>query len=131
MNQYRIANLDRVLAHERATHARRIRTSEQRHAEYIKRRPRAIAKALDWQKKHPEHVRRRKNYIKIATPVWVNLSDVRAFYLEARKLTARTGTEYHVDHIVPLRNIKVCGLHVPWNLQVIPATVNMSKANRL
>ena len=76
--------------------------------------------------------KRRASKLK-ATPSWLTdkqKDEIAIFYTEAAKLTKSTGVIYHVDHIVPLQGKNVCGLHVPWNLQVITATENVRKNNK-
>lgn len=44
---------------------------------------------------------------------------------------ALLGVKWHVDHVIPLRNKRVCGLHNAYNVAVIPALENLRKGNRL
>ena len=76
--------------------------------------------------------RRRKH--RLATPKWLTReqkSEIRQLYQIAITMTKTTGEQYVVDHIVPLRSEFVCGLHVPWNLRVIPRQENLLKSNKL
>jgi 5-methylcytosine-specific restriction endonuclease McrA len=72
--------------------------------------------------------------IRMATPRWLTLEmrrEIHQFYCEAKGLTrfARGQTVYSVDHIVPLRSKDVWGLHVPWNLRIIPKHQNNRRAH--
>lgn len=53
------------------------------------------------------------------------------FYEIARKEKERTGRNVHVDHIYPLNSNLVCGLHVEDNLQLLFASDNIAKRNKL
>jgi len=90
-----------------------------------------------WQKCNKGKVRARnrmrKKHVKEATPPWINRELrqwIYSFYETATILEDTEGIKYHVDHIVPLVNDRVCGLHVPWNLRVIPASENLKKGNK-
>ena len=51
-------------------------------------------------------------------------------YSLAQLRTQMFGFPWHVDHIIPLQGKKVSGLHVPSNIQVIPALENVKKSNK-
>ncbi len=91
----------------------------------------------NYRKKYPEkqvmHVQKRNALKAQRMPKWLSpqqLAEIAQFYKDSAYLTTYTKTSMHVDHIVPLRGKIVSGLHVPWNLQIIPAIENCSKGNK-
>lgn len=127
----------------------------ERHPGYSKERywldpAKNIARSLEYQRRNPEGARIRRSAYKKrkphvvaentnrrraaqlnATPVWLTRDDfdlMRAIYEDA---ATRPDGPWHVDHIVPMISTLVCGLHVPWNLRVVPALENYAKNNRL
>lgn len=73
----------------------------------------------------------RKKAIARATPVWVDQEEIEKRYAVARLLTELTGVQHHVDHYFPLKGKTASGLHVPWNLRVIPWRDNLMKKNKM
>lgn len=68
-----------------------------------------------------------------ATPNWlsnVDIKNIENMYIKAKQLEKEDGILRHVDHIIPLQGKGVCGLHVPWNLQILTAKQNLVKNNR-
>lgn len=105
---------------------------------YEETRAEKIAKNKIWQKSNPGAMAaitaKRRSKKKSAAPKWLtteNLKDIKSFYEKASLLTLLTGIKHEVDHIVPLQGRSVSGLHVPWNLQILTKSDNLSKGNTL
>lgn len=83
--------------------------------------------------KYAAHSAFRNKRVAEATPDWLTdlqRKEIESVYQEARRSTEETGVRHEVDHVVPVKSNLVCGLHVPWNLQVIPKSENIAKSNR-
>lgn len=92
----------------------------------------------EWRKSNPgrwNSITAKRRAAKLqATPPWLTKDDfaeIRKFYTLSNELTELNGRIHHVDHITPLINDIVCGLHVPWNMQVLTGPENLSKSNKL
>jgi hypothetical protein len=88
-----------------------------------------------WAKSNPgkvsEYWATRDARKKNACPSWADMKAIRKVYNDARAVTKATGIQQHVDHIIPLLGKTVCGLHVAWNLRIVPAQENMKKGNKV
>lgn len=114
----------------------------------------ARVRSAEWRLKNPDHAGTKvsKKAYKIAnpgktrahvaqrraakmqrTPAWLTPDDfwlIEQAYDLAILRTQMFGFSWHVDHIIPLQGKYVSGFHVPCNLQVIPGTENIRKANK-
>ena len=59
-----------------------------------------------------------------ATPFWSDLDKIQEIYKNCP-------SNMPVDHIKPITNPRLCGLHVPWNLQYLTRSENSKKGNRI
>lgn len=84
--------------------------------------------------KHCADQAKRRAVKLLAVPAWLSQShkiQMAEIYNLSNNMLLSTGVIHHVDHIVPLQSGNVCGLHVPWNLQILTADKNRMKSNRL
>jgi hypothetical protein len=84
-----------------------------------------------WRANNPDLVRARfaEYRAALSNPTWANRKELSNIY-------AACPPGMQVDHIVPLKGrtvegYKISGLHVPWNLQFLPAAENFRKKNQM
>lgn len=104
---------------------------------YIKNKSKIDERNKTWKLNNPAKQRaidaRRRTAILNRTPKWLTEDDhwmIEQAYELAVLRTKMFGFYWHVDHILPLQGKRVSGLHVPINLQVIPAKENLAKSNK-
>jgi len=140
----------KYMAEYRKTNAERISQQKKAWAENNRERKVAMDRAYSKAKPEVRQVARRrweqrnrglaaalKAQNKLAraqrVPAWLTDDDrwmIEQAYELAAKRTAIFGFPWHVDHKIPLKGRRVSGLHVPDNLQVLPAKDNLRKNNR-
>ena len=79
--------------------------------------------------KRRRHRMKMNGRLKIADPVWQRIDKTRMQHLHnlAKQYEEWIGIKFEVDHIVPIIDEKVCGLHWHGNWQLIPMRLNRLK----
>ena len=117
--RYYLRNMELVKARAQA----RPTEEKQRHRNNHKKANPEVYKVL---------VNSRRRRLKDATPACQTIEDrkkIREIYATALRMKELTGIKYEVDHQIPIVSDTVCGLHVPWNLEILTETDNLKKSN--
>lgn len=112
----------------------------ERTAKLLKQSPVAMEKrrasSRRWAQQNPEALSAQNAYRRAAKRERtialdsVHRQQMREIFRTARRLTSTTHIPHEVDHEIPLLHPLVCGLHVPWNLQILTQKANREKHNR-
>jgi hypothetical protein len=133
------SNPEKVKAAYSKSYAKHAEHRRQKAAEYRANNPEKIAAATRGWRENNRGKRTSMQMMRLArqanaTPSWLSpeqKESIDVFYTEAASLSKKFNVRIHVDHIVPLKGSNVCGLHVPWNLQLTTQSYNCSKNNSM
>ena len=138
---------EEIIERVRANYYKDVDKSRQRAREYAEaHKAEASARTKEWTQQNPERKKASDKRWKdnnpahyhslkakyraarrMACPPWVDnahMARIHEIYRLRRQISEQTGVVHEVDHIVPLQGKTVCGLHVWWNLRVIPREEN-------
>ena len=121
---WREKNPQAVIDHNKSYRANNLEAQREYSREYAKKNRARIRAGIA----------RRRAARKQRTPSWFSEFDtlvIAEAYLLAEARSKITGVEFHVDHMIPLQGETASGLHCAYNLQVMPAFMNMTKGNRM
>jgi hypothetical protein len=103
----------------------------------VKNKKEVNARVAQWQKENLDkcafYTSKRRAAQAAATPAWLSeeqLTLIQEFYSMAKELETVFPWKQHVDHITPINGKNVCGLNVPWNLQILSKQANLQKGNK-
>lgn len=73
---------------------------------------------------------RKRKRLKDATPDWAGHAAIRHIYNECVRQSSELNMELEIDHVIPIFNKNVCGLHISENLRVVSHNLNTLKGNK-
>jgi hypothetical protein len=137
-------NREEIIERVKTNYHKDINKSRQRARDYAEtHKDEARIRVKKWKQANPERARLNdlnRDPVKLhsakakyraarrqAYPPWIDdahMARIHEVYRLRREISEKTGVVHEVDHIVPLQGKTVCGLHVWWNLRVIPREEN-------
>lgn len=137
--QYGLRNKDKKVEYDKKYYKEnKNRITKKKSSYYLKNKQKVKEYYDNWYKQNQCKVyannKKYENAKRMAAPKWLTqeqIKQIELLYKDRQLIESLTGVGYDIDHVVPLRGNTVCGLHVPWNLQILTRAENSAKRNKL
>jgi hypothetical protein len=115
-------NPERHAANKRAWEAKNIEVVRKQKREWFRKHySKNSAKYVEYAAARRQRLQERSGNSRIER------STINSIYEASHRATKCTGIQFHVDHIKPLSR---GGMHIPNNLQILPAKINLQKSDK-